>query len=182
MHFKKLVLEHVQYEEENVPLIAKIVKQQCERSDGPLQDIDERYKEAERPSIVGIERLNQKPRKTRREKEFIVRDLVTAFAVCHNVTPIVEDGIKTFHASSPDEIALVKFAQDIKMKLISRTNESMVIENPAGQEEVYEILGIFPFSSETKRMGILVRHRSTGRMMFFLKGADTAIQSKVNRL
>lgn len=33
----------------------------------------------------------------RREKYFIIRDLITALAVCHNVTPIeAEDGSKSF--------------------------------------------------------------------------------------
>jgi len=180
MHFKKLILEHTQYDEENVSMIARIVRAQCEKTNGPLQDIEEKFKENVQ-STTGLIGLQQKPRKMRRDKENVLRDLITAFAVCHNVTPVVEDGKRSFHASSPDEIALVNIAQDVRMKLISRTNERMEIENPAGQRETYDILAIFPFSSETKRMGILVRHQSTERIIFFLKGADTAIQSKVKQ-
>jgi phospholipid-translocating ATPase len=44
----------------------------------------------------------------------MVRDLVTALALCHNVTPVYPDENdkekKEFQASSPDEIALVSFA------------------------------------------------------------------------
>lgn len=177
MHFKKLILEQVQYEEDNVPLIAKIVKTQCEKTDGPLKDIEEKLKDAANP-INGLERM-QKPRKVRRDKENVLRDLITALAVCHNVTPIMEEGKRTFQASSPDEIALVNFAQEVKMKLITRTNDVMELENPAGQKEVYDILANFPFSSETKRMGILVRHQKTKRLIFFLKGADVAIHPRV---
>jgi len=181
MHFKKLVLEHVQYEEENVPLIAKLVKVQCEKSNGPLQDVEERMRDGKEP-VASLGGLQSKPKKVRREKENVLRDLITAFAVCHNVTPIIEDGKRSFHASSPDEIALVNFAQEVKMKLVARTNDQIDVENPAGQREVYQVLANFPFSSETKRMGILVRHQATGRLIFFLKGADVAIQSKVKEV
>lgn len=34
----------------------------------------------------------------------------------------------------------------------------MVVTNAAGNKEEYDILENFPFSSETKRMGILLRH------------------------
>lgn len=45
-----------------------------------------------------------------RNKTYILRDFVTCLAVCHNVTPTVENGVKTLQASSPDEIALVNIA------------------------------------------------------------------------
>jgi magnesium-transporting ATPase (P-type) len=35
----------------------------------------------------------------------------------------------------------------------------MDIVNAAGDEECYEIINIFPFSSDTKRMGIILRHK-----------------------
>ena len=60
----------------------------------------------------------------RREQANIVRDTITALAVCHNVTPTYpnpEDrSVREFQASSPDEIALVKFADSLGMKLIDR--------------------------------------------------------------
>ena len=50
----------------------------------------------------------------RREQNYIVRDLITCLALCHNVTPTYPDPddptVREFQASSPDEIALVKFA------------------------------------------------------------------------
>ena len=43
-----------------------------------------------------------------------------ALCLCHNVTPIYDgDNPKTFQASSPDEIALVKIAEEIGIDLIS---------------------------------------------------------------
>ena len=61
---------------------------------------------------------------TRRDQAAVVRDSVTALALCHNVTPTFPDeNDKTkveFQASSPDEIALVKFANSMDMKLLER--------------------------------------------------------------
>ena len=53
-------------------------------------------------------------KRQRREQNYMVRDLVTCLALCHNVTPTYPDPsdptIREFQASSPDEVALVKFA------------------------------------------------------------------------
>jgi len=54
-----------------------------------------------------------------------------------------------------------------------------VIKNAAKINETYEILANFPFSSESKRMGIVLRHQNTGRLVFYLKGAETVMKSKV---
>mgnify|MGYP002080068117 CR=1 FL=1 len=34
---------------------------------------------------------------------------------------------------------------------------------------------MFPFTSESKRMGIVVRERGSGKIILYLKGADTVI-------
>jgi len=44
---------------------------------------------------------------------------------------------------------------------------------------MYSILANFPFSSETKRMSIIVRHKDSDRIIFYLKGAETVIKNKV---
>lgn len=37
----------------------------------------------------------------------------------------------------------------------------------------------FPFSSDTKRMGIVMKDLSTGRLVFYLKGAEVVMKDKV---
>jgi len=49
----------------------------------------------------------------------------------------------------------------MRLKLISRDISSIEIELPTKKREHYKILAIFPFTSETKSMGILVRHLET---------------------
>jgi len=122
-------------------------------------------------------------RKKRREQHFIVRDLLLALALCHNVTPTYPDehnpSYKEYQASSPDEVALVKFAESLNMKLEEREELYIRIVNANGDAEEYDILANFPFSSESKRMGIILRHRQTNKIVFYLKGAETVMVKKV---
>lgn len=37
----------------------------------------------------------------------------------------------------------------------------------------------FPFSSESKRMGIVLRHIGSGKLIFYLKGAETVMKNTV---
>lgn len=37
----------------------------------------------------------------------------------------------------------------------------------------------FPFSSDTKRMGIVLKHVETGKLIFYLKGAEVVMKDKV---
>lgn len=119
----------------------------------------------------------------RREQTFVVRDLITSLALCHNVTPTYPDPddptLREFQASSPDEIALVKFADQLGLKLIERDQSKVVIQNTSGAQEEYQILANFPFSSETKRMGIVLQHNQSRKLIFYLKGAETVMQEKV---
>ena len=57
-----------------------------------------------------------------------------------------------------------------------------MIEAPHGVDEQYDILANFPFSSETKRMGIIVRHRATDRIILYLKGADMVMIDRCKAL
>ena len=65
------------------------------------------------------------------------------------------------------------------MRLMERDQHRTIIENAAKDTEVYEILDNFPFSSDTKRMGIIMRHVPTQRIVFYLKGAETVMKAKV---
>ena len=61
------------------------------------------------------------------------------------------------------------------MKLIERDQNLIVILNAQGNEERYDVLANFPFSSESKRMGIVLRHQETKRIIFYLKGAEVVM-------
>jgi phospholipid-translocating ATPase len=124
--------------------------------------------------VMGL--TNKRPNKFKRERDCVFRDLITALAVCHNVTPVDDDGTRTFQASSPDEIALVKIAESVGLRLERRDQLRILLSDSAGHSQTYEVLHNFPFSSDTKRMGIVVRHVEEDMYIFYLKGADVIMK------
>ena len=47
----------------------------------------------------------------KKDRMSVFRDFMTAMMVCHNVTPTFDNGVRDLNASSPDEIALVKYGE-----------------------------------------------------------------------
>lgn len=112
----------------------------------------------------------------RRDLSSRVKDIVLALGLCHNVTPVVnDDGSITYQASSPDEVAIVQWTESVGLTLSSRERTKMELKGPAGQTLAFEVLEIFPFTSETKRMGIVIREISSGEVTFYEKGADVVM-------
>lgn len=68
-----------------------------------------------------------------------------------------EQNVVTYQASSPDEVALVQWTQEVGLTLNKRDLSSMQLKTPDGRLVNYSILQVFPFTSETKRMGIIVK-------------------------
>lgn len=133
--------------------------------------------------------------RTRREIGSRVRDIVLALALCHNVTPTMdeEDGVKvtSYQASSPDEIAIVRYTEEVGLKLSYRDRQSIVLESTHTGNVVVRvrILDVFPFTSDSKRMGIIVQFETEGGVLessqqdseiwFYQKGADTVMSTIV---
>uniref|UniRef100_A0A8C7ZRK5 Phospholipid-transporting ATPase n=1 Tax=Oryzias sinensis TaxID=183150 RepID=A0A8C7ZRK5_9TELE len=116
-----------------------------------------------------------------------VHEAVKAIALVHNVTPVYEsngvtdqaeaeqhyeDTCRVYQASSPDEVSLVQWTESVGLTLVGRDQSSMQLRTPTGQIMNFTILQIFPFTYESKRMGIIVRDESAGEITFYMKGAD----------
>ncbi|KAJ8519306.1 hypothetical protein ONZ45_g3743 [Pleurotus djamor] len=118
----------------------------------------------------------------RRDMSSRVRDVVLSLALCHNVTPVTnDDGSVTYQASSPDEVAIVKWTETIGLTLVFRDRTRMELQTPTGARLEFEVLDIFPFTSESKRMGIVVRETHSGEITFLQKGADVVMAKIVQR-
>uniref|UniRef100_A0A8B9KVS5 Phospholipid-transporting ATPase n=1 Tax=Astyanax mexicanus TaxID=7994 RepID=A0A8B9KVS5_ASTMX len=119
-----------------------------------------------------------------------VHEAVKAIALVHNVTPVYEangvtdqaeaeqhyeDTCRVYQASSPDEVSLVQWTESVGLTLVGRDQSSMQLRTPSGQILNFTILQIFPFTYESKRMGIIVRDESTGEITFYMKGADVVM-------
>eukprot|EP00180_Rhodochaete_pulchella_P000532 Plantae.Rhodophyta-Rhodochaete_pulchella.ctg1382.p1 GENE.Plantae.Rhodophyta-Rhodochaete_pulchella.ctg1382~~Plantae.Rhodophyta-Rhodochaete_pulchella.ctg1382.p1 ORF type:complete len:816 (+),score=159.98 Plantae.Rhodophyta-Rhodochaete_pulchella.ctg1382:177-2450(+) len=109
-----------------------------------------------------------------------VREAVLGIALAHNVTPIEEHGARDFQAASPDEIALVKFVEGVGMTLQERSATRITLVSPTREEITYDILYEFPFTSDAKRMGIIVKDQDTGLVTLYVKGADS-VMAKIVR-
>ena len=79
-------------------------------------------------------------------------------------------------ASSPDEVALVKYSNSIAMELIERDRTYVQLRNTKGIYENYDIIANFPFSSQSKKMSVLVRQRETGKIIYYVKGAEVVME------
>jgi phospholipid-translocating ATPase len=120
----------------------------------------------------------KKKKRAHRHRSKLIRDTITAMCLCNNVTPIVDDNdpnVMTYQASSPDEVALVKFAVKLDMRLVGRTDKEIKIKDAADNEEEFEVLANFPFSSDTKRMGIILKNKKYGHIIYYLKGAENVM-------
>jgi phospholipid-translocating ATPase len=148
------------------------------------------------PSSTFVASTTVTATRTRREIGSRVRDVVLALAICHNVTPTFEEengqAVTSYQASSPDEIAIVKWTEDVGLRLIHRDRKGMTLQSvDTGRTVVrLRILEVFPFTSDGKRMGIIVqfmdgsetatsRNIEAGEIWFYQKGADTVMTSIV---
>ncbi|EJW01195.1 HAD ATPase, P-type, family IC [Edhazardia aedis USNM 41457] len=68
-----------------------------------------------------------------------VYDLLVGLSICHNVTPVVENNQTVYQASSPDEIAIIKWLEKVGIKLVKRTRNSITIrEEFAVNENIFK--------------------------------------------
>ncbi|KAF5656588.1 phospholipid-transporting ATPase DNF3 [Fusarium circinatum] len=123
-----------------------------------------------------IEYLRLRPNSgfARKAKQYIL-----AVALCHTCLPeYKENGALEFQAASPDELALVRAAQELGYLVINRTTQTITLRvtQPDGHEEElkYEVLDVIEFTSARKKMSIVVRFPD-GRVSVICKGADSAI-------
>lgn len=122
------------------------------------------------------------PSTSRRDISTRVRDMVVTLALCHNVTPTFEDEGLMYQAASPDEIAIVKFTESVGLSLFKRDRHSItLLHEHSGTSLNFDILQVFPFNSDTKRMGIIVYDKQKDEYWFLEKGADTVMIKIVER-
>jgi phospholipid-translocating ATPase len=77
--------------------------------------------------------------KPKRKMESVLCDLGLCLALCNNVTPVVDNGERVLQASSPDEIALVQFAEELGFVIEDRDNQRFKIRMPDGALRSYSI-------------------------------------------
>ena len=198
MVFKKISMENDQFGEESFNDLKSILSDECQKEDAPLLDLINSdtnliqepgsLSESVNTSNDGMSENSNTERKKskryRRPKNKVIRDTITSMVLCNNVTPIIDDNDPTnitYQASSPDEVALVKFSETLNMRLIGRTDKEIKIKDTADNIEEFEVLANFPFSSDTKRMGIVLKNKKHGHIIYYLKGAENVMMKFVKK-
>eukprot|EP00210_Caulerpa_lentillifera_P006951 g6646.t1 len=109
-------------------------------------------------------------------------DFWTNICLCHSL--IIEerereDGKieRVFQGPSPDEVALVEAAKKLGFVFKDRTKDGISLEMH-GHEVNFEILNVLEFSSDRKRMSVVVRAHD-GTLRLFCKGADNVMLSRL---
>ncbi|XP_064441876.1 phospholipid-transporting ATPase IB-like [Mirounga angustirostris] len=107
-----------------------------------------------------------------------IKEFLTLLCVCHTVVPERDGKDIIYQASSPDEAALVKGVKKLGFVFTTRTPTSVTVE-AMGENFTFEILNVLEFSSNRKRMSVIVR-TPTGNLRLYCKGADTVIYERLS--
>ena len=58
---------------------------------------------------------------------------IYSLIICHNVTPVLDEDVRGLQGSSPDELTLVGFAEELGFVLVERNEELIVVDGPEGR-------------------------------------------------
>ena len=91
---------------------------------------------------------------------------------------------KFFNGPSPDEVALVEYASSMKFDCTDSTDYlvKLIAKLEGAKENEYEfqVFRKMEFSSDRKRMSILLRDPVDGKIKLLIKGADSVIKERLD--
>lgn len=98
-------------------------------------------------------------------------------SVCHSVFPDKNnDNNIVYQGASPDDIALVKGAQQLGIEFYKKDFNTLYVNNSIlSKENLFEIKAEIPFDSDRKRMTVLVHDKVRNKIIVYIKGADTSM-------
>ena len=124
------------------------------------------------------------------------RDQVTEFMKVLSLAHMCDvehiGGGKLFYnGPSPDEVALVEFAQTQNFECTKSTEEVLGLTGTGGipielagddaaPELEFEVFRKMDFNSDRKRMSVLLRDPSDGKIRLLIKGADSIIKARLD--
>ncbi|KAM3697466.1 hypothetical protein ACJW31_06G114300 [Castanea mollissima] len=100
---------------------------------------------------------------------------LTVMAICNTVIPMkTKTGDIFYKAQSQDEDALVHAAARLHMVFVNKNANILEIKFN-GSTIQYEVLETLEFTSDRKRMSVVVKDCQNGKILLLTKGADEAI-------
>lgn len=104
----------------------------------------------------------------------LLADFILCMATCHTVmTQVCKRGNVSYNYSSPDEGALVRAAKNLQYDFTERSFDSITL-HIFGTPTTYQVLNVNEFTSDRKRMSVLLR-MPDGSIVLFCKGADEIV-------
>jgi len=153
--------------------------------------------------------LNLNLRSLNRGQEFKIptqRSLVVEFmkvlSLAHQCEPesfVDHDGNKRrfYNGPSPDEVALVEFASSQSFECLQSDDSIIRMQAPSlnmvypkmdedqmsssRQALVFEVIRKMEFTSDRKRMSVLLRDPTDGKLKLLVKGADSIINERIDQ-
>ena len=117
------------------------------------------------------------------EKKDLINEFLLCLSLCHSVLidnkKKKEKGLLEYQCSSPDEKALVYFSRSQKYILKNKSLDNIITLEIFGKEKKFEILNTLEYTSERKRMSVIVRTEDN-KYMVYAKGADSMIELLLN--
>ncbi|ESU44472.1 Phospholipid-translocating P-type ATPase (flippase) [Giardia duodenalis] len=83
--------------------------------------------------------------------------------------------LNNYIGASPDEVAIIR-GMHARGYILKEKTHNRVRYGSTAEEYEFELIHVFPFTSEAKRMSVIVRDIETQVTYLFVKGADTAIE------
>ena len=113
------------------------------------------------------------------DKKNLINEFLLCLSLCHSVLidnkKKKDEGLLEYQCSSPDEKALVYFARSQKYILKNKSLDNKITLEIFGKEKVFDLLNTLEYSSERKRMSVIVKTEDN-KYIVYAKGADSMIE------
>lgn len=173
------------FEDKNLEVLLKY------KETGKTDGLTNRYETFRKPLLEEERKeeqhvLNEEELNYRLSKDFTLRDMrdlaieyFKLLSTCHEclLDSQTNNSMLRYQGPSPDEIALVDTARHMGFTFLERTTKELKVEWQ-GEIKSVELLKMFPFNSDRKRMSILIR--DSGILKLYTKGADNVMRARLS--
>jgi phospholipid-transporting ATPase len=188
---KKNKIKEIDIKEENNDITVNLINNENEKKelindinddDNILTDkenkLKDKYGEIENVEFIDINNIFASDIKNN-EKKYLISEFLLCLSLCHTVLidnkKRKEKGLLEYQCSSPDEKALVYFARSQGYILKNKSLDNIITLEISGKEKKFELLNTLEYTSERKRMSVIVKTEDN-KYMVYAKGADSMIE------
>ena len=95
--------------------------------------------------------------------------------LCNDIVVVNNHGVEEYHGQSTDEITLLNFMKQVDYSMVKRTNNGITLKTVNEETVEYRVLEKFEFSSDRKRMSVIVEFPDKNEIVLLTKGADNVM-------